>query len=136
MRYEKSILDIICSTGSHMTAEQVFFALKQMYPSVVLATVYNNLNSLYRQGKLRKISVEGYPDRYDKNTRHDHLVCRRCGGLSDIHLSDLTAELERQTGFSIDGYDLKVQYLCPRCRAELNEQGEHEPAGQPAGLSI
>ena len=95
----------------------MFLALKQTHPSVVLATVYNNLNHLYEQVKIRKISVEGQPDRYDKNTRHDHLVCRRCGKLADIQLADLTADLERQTGFSIEGYDLKIQYLCPQCRA-------------------
>lgn len=118
MRYSDIILEIICQAESHMTAEEVFLTLKQRYPSVVLATVYNNLNSLYEQGKIRRISVEGYPDRYDRNTRHDHLVCRRCGALADIHLSDLTADLERQTGFSIDGYDLKIQYLCPNCRSK------------------
>ena len=73
---------------------------------------------LYAQEKIRKISVAGYPDRYDKNTRHDHLVCRRCGALLDIHLSDLTRELERQTGFAIEGYDLKIRCLCPQCRAK------------------
>lgn len=117
MRYESKILEIISSSHAHMTAEQVFFTLKQEYPGVVLATVYNNLNSLCQQGKIRKISVEGCPDRYDRNTRHDHLVCRRCGSLADIHLADITAQLEQQTGFAIDGYDLKIQYLCPRCRA-------------------
>ena len=116
MRYAESILKVIEDSHSHMTAEQVFFQLKQQYPSVVLATVYNNLNSLQQQGRIRKISVEGYPDRYDKNPRHDHLVCRQCGALSDVHLSDLTAQLEAQMGFPIDGYDLKVQYLCPHCR--------------------
>ena len=118
MRYADKILEIISSSRSHMTAEQIFFALKQQCPSVVLATVYNNLNTLYAQEKIRKISVAGYPDRYDKNTRHDHLVCRRCGALLDIHLSDLTTELERQTGFAIEGYDLKIRCLCPQCRAE------------------
>lgn len=117
MRYESKILEIISSSHAHMTAEQVFFTLKQEYPGVVLATVYNNLNSLCQQGKIRKISVEGCPDRYDRNTRHDHLVCRRCGSLADIHLEDITAQLEQQTGFAIDGYDLRIQYLCPRCRA-------------------
>lgn len=117
MRYESKTLEIISSSHAHMTAEQVFFTLKQEYPGVVLATVYNNLNSLCQQGKIRKISVEGCPDRYDRNTRHDHLVCRRCGSLADIHLADITAQLEQQTGFVIDGYDLKIQYLCPRCRA-------------------
>ena len=107
-----------------MTAEQIFLTLKRQYPSVVLATVYNNLNDLYQQGKIRKISVEGCPDRYDKNTRHDHLLCRRCGRLADVYLSDFTAELEQQMGFQIEGYDLKIQYLCPQCRREqsvLNE---------------
>ena len=118
MRYGERILEIINTADSHMTAEQVFLTLKQTYPSVALATVYNNLNSLYLQGKIRKISWEGCPDRYDKNTRHDHLVCRRCGKLSDIKLPDITDQLEQRAGFSIDGYDLKVQYLCPQCRAE------------------
>lgn len=122
MRYENRILEIIQGSHAHMTAEQIFLTLKQSCPTVVLATVYNNLNNLYQQGKIRKISVEGQPDRYDKNTRHDHLVCRKCGRLMDIHLADLTRELEQQTGFSIEGYDLKIQYLCPQCRAEQAAQ--------------
>jgi len=65
--------------------------------------------------------VEGYPDRYDKTVRHDHLVCRRCGKLSDVYLSDITAQLEKQVGFSIDGYDLKLQYLCPECRSQESD---------------
>lgn len=116
MRYGQSILEIINRSHDHMTAEQVFFALKEHFPAVVIATVYNNLNSLYRQGKIRKISVEGQPDRYDRITRHDHLVCCRCGKLSDITLTDLTADLEEQVGFPIEAYDLKIQYLCPECR--------------------
>ena len=120
MRYNKVILDIINNSDTHLTAEQVFFELKKEYPAVALATVYNNLNSLCQQGKIRKISVEGCTERYDKNTRHDHLVCRRCGKLSDIHLEDITEQLKKQVGFEIDGYDIKVQYFCPECRAKEN----------------
>lgn len=121
MRYNKVILDIINNSDTHLTAELVFFELKKEYPSVALATVYNNLNSLCQQGKIRKISVEGCTERYDKNTRHDHLVCRRCGKLSDIHLEDITEQLKKQVGFEIDGYDIKVQYLCPECCAKEND---------------
>lgn len=116
MRYEQPILDLINSSDAHMTAEQVFFALKKECPSVVMATVYNNLNTLYQQGKIRRIRLEGQADRYDKNTRHDHLVCRCCGALSDIVLTDLTEDLEKQMGCRIEAYDLKIQYLCPDCR--------------------
>ena len=128
MKYANSILKIINASEEHLTAEQIFLILKQIHPSVVLATVYNNLNNLYQQGQIRKISLEGCPDRYDKNTRHDHLVCRKCGKLSDVYLSDITSELEQQIGISIEGYDLKVQYLCPQCRSKQESNPvPHEP---------
>lgn len=116
MRYEQCILELINGSKEHLTAEQIFFRLKEQYSAVVMATVYNNLNRLYRTGRIRKISMEGQPDRYDRSIRHDHLVCSRCGKLSDIMLSDLTADLERQVGFAIESYDLKIQYLCPECK--------------------
>lgn len=119
MRYSNSILNIVCSEGKHMTAEQIFFLLKKEYPAVVIATVYNNLNSLVESGKIRKISVEGFPDRYDNNTKHEHLVCARCGKLKDIHIGDLSEKIRKESGVKIIGYDLKAFYICEEC-AEKN----------------
>lgn len=78
---------------------------------------------LWQDDLIRKVSVEGMPDRYDRIQRHDHLVCRRCGKLSDIDLGDLTAELEKKAGISILSYDLKLNYLCEECRKEIQEKG-------------
>lgn len=115
-KYEKKILELVTSSDRHMTAEQVFAALRETYPKVVLATVYNNLNRLLQDGQIRKISVEGWPDRYDKIRRHDHLVCRECGRLADVDLGDLTRELEAKAGLPILSYDLKLLYLCDACK--------------------
>ena len=115
-KYEKKILELVTSSHSHMTTEQVFDALRKTYPTVALATVYNNLNRLLKEGQIRKISVEGMPDRYDRIQRHDHLVCRECGKLSDVDLGDLTGELEAKAGLPIFSYDLKLLYLCEECR--------------------
>ena len=84
-----------------MTAEQIFLELKKTEPKVVQATVYNNLNALCQKGLIRKLSMEGSPDRYDKIQKHDHLVCQRCGALSDINFQDLTQDLESQLGEGI-----------------------------------
>lgn len=121
--YGKKILEIVENSRSHMTAEQIFEQLRQSCPQVVLATVYNNLNRLRKEGRIRKVSVEGSPDRYDRILRHDHLVCKRCGRLVDVDLGDLTAQLERQVGFSILAYDLKLLYLCEECRKDQQEKG-------------
>ena len=112
----KLILDIINTSGEHLTAEQIYLKLKDLSSAAVLATVYNNLNFLQNQGLIRKVSVEGYPDRYDKIIPHDHLVCKKCGRLSDITLEDLTAWLQTQIDTEILSYDLKVGYICPQCR--------------------
>lgn len=119
MRYEESILALIEASRDHLTAEQVFLKLKERYPAVVMATVYNNLNRLYSQGKIIKLSIDGGPDHYDNaRVRHDHLVCVRCGHIEDVTLEDLKRHLEEETGVELLGYDLKLRYLCPACRAK------------------
>lgn len=115
-KYGTKILEIVSASRSHMTAEEIFYALRQTYPTVVLATVYNNLNRLWQEDLIRKVSVEGMPDRYDRIQRHDHLVCKSCGRLLDVDLGDLTAQLEEKAGISILSYDLKLTYLCEECR--------------------
>ena len=115
-KYAKEIQRIVERSRSHLTAEQVFEELKQVYPCVVRATVYNNLNRLWAEGQIRKVSVEGMPDRYDRIRRHDHLVCKLCGRLLDLDLDDLTEQLQRQVDVPILTYDLKLMYICEDCR--------------------
>ena len=122
-KYAKKISEIIAASRSHMTAEQVFAALRQTYPTVVLATVYNNLNKLCAEGLVRKVSLEGMPDRYDRIDKHDHLVCKRCGKLSDINLADLTEALQKQVQVPLLSYDLKLMYLCDDCRKREQNGG-------------
>ena len=121
-KYAKQILEIVTSSHCHLTADQIFIRLRETFPKVVLASVYNNLNRLCEEGLVRKVSVEGMPDRYDRIERHDHLVCRECGRLADIDLGDLTSQLEHAAGLSILSYDLKLVYLCEDCRKKLQKK--------------
>ena len=121
-KYANKICEIVSASREHMTAEQIFQVLRQTYPTVVLATVYNNLNKLWAAGLVRKISLQGMPDRYDRVERHDHLVCRGCGKLVDIDLTDLTGQLQEQTDVPILAYDLKLIYLCDDCKRNLQRE--------------
>lgn len=115
-KYENEIYRLVTASARHLTVEQIFLELKEIYPKVVMATVYNNVNKLWKAGLIHKISVENMPDRYDRAVKHDHLVCRECGKLTDISLEDLTASLRKQVGGEFLSYDLKVFYLCSDCR--------------------
>ena len=117
------ILEIINNSTEHLTTEQIYLRLREKNAKAVLATVYNNLSSLYEQGLIRKVCVEGCPDRYDKTVRHDHLVCKKCGKLSDITLEDPTERLQKQIGVPMISYDLKINYICTECLAKEKEHG-------------
>ncbi|KAI4445540.1 Ferric uptake regulation protein [Eubacterium plexicaudatum ASF492] len=117
-KYEKEIYGIITRSTEHLTVEQIYMELKKVYPKVVMSTVYNNVNRLWKARKIHKISVENMPDRYDRIVKHDHLVCQRCGKLADISLEDLTASLREQMDGDFLFYDLKIFYICPECREQ------------------
>ena len=83
------ILDTINASTDHPTAEQVYLSLKEQGTKVSMATVYNNLASLYAKGLIRKVAVPGFPD--------------------------FTESIQRDSGAQIISYDLNITYLCPEC---------------------
>ena len=110
-KYAQQILDLVLCSIEHPTAEQIFLQMKQENSKIAQATVYNNLNAL----------VADAPDRYDNTTRHDHLICTRCGALADFKFTDLTHNIEAALGARIQSYDLRIHYLCPACRKAQKE---------------
>ncbi|TQQ85358.1 transcriptional repressor [Peptacetobacter hominis] len=115
-KYEKRIYNIVNNSTEHMTAEQIFDSLKKEYPTVSRATIYNNLNKLCDADMIRRISIEGLTDCYDRIIRHDHIVCKKCGKLMDKNFEDLTKTLKDQLGEDFLYYDLKVFCICEDCR--------------------
>lgn len=110
------ILKIVSASTEHLTAEEMYAKLALSGEKMSLATVYNSLNRLYSEGLVRRIAMEGQPDRYDKTIRHDHLVCEKCGTISDVMLEDYRAFFAQQTGVEVASYDLKLFYLCSKCK--------------------
>ena len=115
-KYAEQILDLVLRSAEHPTAEQIFWQMKQENSKIAQATVYNNLNALVADGKLIRLPQPGSPDRYDNTTRHDHLICPRCGALTDFRFTDLTRDIESALGARIRSYDLRIHYVCPACR--------------------
>lgn len=111
------ILDVLRSDKCHHTAEEIFELSKKILPSISRATVYNNLHSLEQEQIIRRISGDGGPDRYDNSfIPHGHLICTKCGRLSDIDLPGIEALLCECIGSMADSYELKVRGRCAECK--------------------
>lgn len=117
----KKILDLVLNSEGHPTAEEIFHELWNEGQHITLATVYNNLNSLCQEGEIRCVTFNEKTQHYDKPARHDHLVCKNCGKVVDVHLEDLTEKFEAECGVKLDSYDLKLIYVCPDCSRAAKE---------------
>ena len=124
-KYAQQILDLVLCSTEHPTAEQIFLQMKQENSKIAQATVYNNLNALVADGKLIRLSQPGAPDRYDNTTRHDHLICTRCGALHDVPLRSPMPEEQAvlPQGYKAERASLCIKGCCPDCAA--HEQQQH-----------
>ena len=110
------ILKIINESYDHMTVEEVYKKALIEMPDIALATVYNNINSLFKSGDIRKFVLTDGMAHYDKQIPHDHLVCEKCGKILDVELGGKYSQilnnksLSKATGKKVTGYELIIKY--------------------------
>jgi Fur family peroxide stress response transcriptional regulator len=84
-----AILNVLKGTTVHPGAQWVYNRLKPSIPDLSLGTVYRNLNLFREEGQAVMLGTVNGEERFDGVTEsHPHLVCRRCGTVEDIPLSD------------------------------------------------
>jgi Fur family peroxide stress response transcriptional regulator len=69
----------------HPSPEEIHRHLREKYPTISLATVYNNLEALSRMGFARKINPLSDHARFDGDTsEHCHFICTSCKSVYDV----------------------------------------------------
>jgi Fur family ferric uptake transcriptional regulator len=109
-------------TESHLRTEQVIAAVRT-HGEVSSQAVYDVLNVLTASGLVRRIQPRGSVARYELESgdNHHHVVCRDCGGVSDVECATGEApclDLPETTslhGFSVDEAEVTWWGRCPAC---------------------
>lgn len=118
-KQRETVLRVIRESDSHMTANEVFDAARQILPAISFATVYNSLHYLRKEGLIGEVSFGQDATRYDRNlTRHDHAICTACGKLVDLDLripSSLARAAAERSLFVDGSIELTLRGLCPDC---------------------
>lgn len=114
----EAILGVLRASEGHMTAEEIYLACRRAEVAVSLATVYRCLKELSDAGHIRRFSVTGEPEYYDKTlTPHEHLFCSRCRRVIDARGKAVKELLEETYGVALESYDLSMHIVCEACRA-------------------
>ena len=115
-----AILQCICSTKTHPSAEWVYQQLKPEIPDLSLGTVYRNIAMFKADGTIQSIGTVQGLERYDGNTDpHTHFICTHCGRVIDLDRVELPEQILKEaancTGGSIGSYQLQFFGSCAAC---------------------
>lgn len=130
--HQKSIIyeTVISNCGRHMSADDIYNLVSKSYPKISKATVYRNLNVLSEEGKICKIVLNPsfIEQRFDDNiTKHSHAICKRCGKVVDVVLSEEDSLEENaisgEKGFELLSHEIIFEGICRECRDKEKENG-------------
>ena len=107
-----AVADYVLATEDHPSAEQVWARVKERFPMLSRATVYNTLNLFCDRGLLRTVDVDPTRQFYDSSTgAHHHFYNVDTGELTDIPLESvmLTVDTALPPGTEHAGVDVVVK---------------------------
>ncbi|SFJ84921.1 Fur family transcriptional regulator, peroxide stress response regulator [Marinilactibacillus piezotolerans] len=115
-----AILEYLIDKDTHPTADDVYQALESRFPSMSVATVYNNLRLFIELGLVKEMKYGDSSSRFDfSSTEHYHAICTECGKIEDIYypgLDDVEVVASNLTGFEVTSHRLEIYGLCPDCQ--------------------
>jgi Fur family transcriptional regulator, peroxide stress response regulator len=119
------ILEELRKVDNHPSASEVYELVRLRLPRISLGTVYRNLETLVRSGKIHKVESGGGQARFDGKTEaHFHIRCVSCDSLTDVPVSKSTLTVASSTEtlqeHLILGVNAEYAGICPVCRDQIS----------------
>lgn len=106
-----AVADYVLSTDDHPSAEQVWARVKERFPVLSRATVYNTLNLFVEKGLLRELVIaEGKVVFDPKLTPHHHFIDEETQSIVDIPWEALQVKnVDALRGFDVREYQVVMR---------------------------
>ncbi len=115
-----AVYNYLMSTDTHPSAETIYAAISEQYPTMSLATVYKALKTLASVNLIQELNVGEGNFRYDGTvTPHIHIQCLKCGKVNDIFdisLNSLVDEAQHKSDYTIVSNQVYFYGYCPNCK--------------------
>lgn len=118
-----AIISYLEDNKTHPTADDIYRRVKEEYPTISFATVYNTVEALCSLGTLMELSIDSERKHYDPvKEPHHHVICTECGEIADVTIAlnsdtiDLTNLPEGILGgFNVDQVHINLYGICEGC---------------------
>lgn len=116
----RAIVQALVDGAAHVTAEELWSAVRDDAPGVNVSTVYRTLQALEALGWATHATDADGCARYHLNqhANHLHLHCRGCGHHQEVDAAlaePMLSHLFERYGFTVDTAHLALRGLCRSC---------------------
>jgi Fur family ferric uptake transcriptional regulator len=127
-RQREAILEVFLETRGHITSEDLFGKVRELYPHIGHTTVYRTMKILCDAGLASERHFDDGATRYEiEHEHHDHLVCLRCGKIIEFESSMIEGaqqEVAKRHGFRLLRHRHELYGHCSDCQREKVERGD------------
>jgi Fur family transcriptional regulator, iron response regulator len=106
-----AVAEYLLFTDEHPSAEQVFSRVRERFPMLSRATVYNTLNLFVRKRLVCQLTLAEGKVVFDPNTeRHHHFIDEATGTIHDIPWEAVrVANVAELPGFDVHEYQVVMR---------------------------
>ncbi len=76
----------------HASIEEIYEDIKEMFPSISLATIYKNINALKEENIISEICLHQKPKFEITKEPHAHFICKVCGKVEDVPMNEILSD--------------------------------------------
>lgn len=111
-----AVYEYLFTHRTHPSADTVYEALVQEYPTFSKTTVYNSLHALVEAGLLLELAMDTGERHYDADTSlHGHFHCHGCHQIADFPLDEKLVTRLMPNGYRVESNSIYFSGRCPRC---------------------
>jgi Fe2+ or Zn2+ uptake regulation protein len=112
------ILSLMEQKG-HINVDDLYVEVRELFPSVSLATMYKNINSMVVSNVITEVKVPQKKAMFEIVKKpHGHLFCQKCGEFMDISLDieNILEDAKSKSSYKLMETSLVLSGLCPDCQ--------------------
>ena len=104
----------------HISIEDLFSTLKNIFPTISLATIYKNINTMVEKSIIEEVKLPNQKNMYElKKQSHSHTICKQCNKVCDIFVSmdTLQQQIDSLSDFDIADSSIVFVGVCKECKS-------------------
>lgn len=122
-RTKEAVTQVLQAYAAPIALNELYEFIKVSLPKTAFSTIFRIVRQLEEEGKVIPVDWRERGSRYEwaDLPHHHHIVCEKCGTVTDISddvLSFNDEKVAQKTGYQLTHHTIELRGICTSCQAK------------------